>query len=206
MATPAGHGQKVTTDPRSKQVIHESTGLVTSDSLAAESLKGEDGFASDNPHAAASGVPSKATTSNTTDTSNATRLAPAVDAEAREAQEGWSETSQLNASRNINSGGETGFTTGEEVKGGYAGASDGARTPGDLKPKGKNITEGGFDSDGPNASFNNAEIGSKKDPGRVAEAKFGLENARSGADAGRAKDTGLTGDSQFDALERSEEA
>ena len=40
------------------------------------------------------------------------------------------------------------------------------------KPKGKNITEGGFDSDpSNNASFNN-EIGTENDPGRVAEQTF----------------------------------
>jgi len=204
MATQAGHGQKVTTDPRSKQEIPESTGLVTSDSLAAESLKGEGGFASGNPHAAASQQPSASTTSNTTDTSNATRLAPAVDAEAREAQEGWSETSQLNASRTLRSSGST-STTDNAVSGGYAGAADSARSAGELKPKGKNITEGGFDSSGPNASFNN-EIGGKKDPGRLAEAKFDRENAKVGGDVGRAKQEGETGDSQFDALDRSEEA
>lgn len=35
------------------------------------------------------------------------------------------------------------------------------------KPHGKNITEGGFDSGAPNASFNN-EVGTKKDPARAA--------------------------------------
>ena len=40
------------------------------------------------------------------------------------------------------------------------------------KPKGKNITEGGFDSNSNNnASFNN-EIGTENDPGRVAEQTF----------------------------------
>ena len=40
------------------------------------------------------------------------------------------------------------------------------------KPKGKNITEGGFDSDpSNNASFNN-EIGTENDPGRAAEQTF----------------------------------
>ncbi|KAL1585595.1 hypothetical protein WHR41_05984 [Cladosporium halotolerans] len=35
------------------------------------------------------------------------------------------------------------------------------------KPHGKNITEGGFDSGAPNASFNN-EVRTKKDPARAA--------------------------------------
>jgi hypothetical protein len=175
---------------------------VTSDSLAAESLQGTGRFASDNPHAAASQQPSAGSTANNEDTSNATRLAPAVDAEAREAQEGWSETSQLNASRGLrDSKTETGNH--ENVIGGYAGAAEKARAPGELRPKGNNITEGGFDSSGPNASFNNAEVGSKKDPGRVAEAKFQRENA---AVAGVGKQEGDTGDSVFDALKSEEEA
>jgi hypothetical protein len=35
------------------------------------------------------------------------------------------------------------------------------------KPKGKDLHEGGFDSSAPNASFR-TDIGSKRDPGRVA--------------------------------------
>ena len=50
------------------------------------------------------------------------------------------------------------------------------------KPHGKNITEGGFDADdSKNASFT-TNIGSKKDPGRVAEDHF--EKINEGATAG----------------------
>lgn len=192
---------QVTTDPRSKQEIPEAVGIVTSDSLAAESLKGSGSFGENNPHAQASKQPSHSTTTNTTDVSGATRLAPAVDAEAREAQEGWSENSQLNAGAGLqkDSGAEptynlsatggvpgTGETGGTGVPiapgGGYAGSDEVSRASGDFKPKGKNITEGGFDESAPNASFNN-EIGSKNDPARAAELKIQQENAQSGADA-----------------------
>lgn len=109
----------------------------------------------------------------------------------------------MNASRGLrDSEVETGNH--ENVTGGYAGAAELARAPGELKPKGKNITEGGFDSNAPNASFNNAEIGSKKDPGRVAEAKFGRENAEVAGGMGKQK--GDTGDSVYDALKSEEEA
>ena len=40
------------------------------------------------------------------------------------------------------------------------------------KPKGKNITEGGFDSDPSNNASFNGEIGTENDPGRVAEQTF----------------------------------
>lgn len=52
-----------------------------------------------------------------------------------------------------------------------------------MKPKGKNLQEGGFSSDAPNSSFN-SDIGSRNDPGRAAEQSFGNANARAGADAG----------------------
>ncbi|MCJ1334877.1 hypothetical protein MMC09_000142 [Bachmanniomyces sp. S44760] len=71
------------------------------------------------------------------------------------------------------------------------------------KPHGKNITEGGFDSDpNNNASFNN-EIGTENDPGRVAEAKFQRMTQESGPDAGGSgpRQKELTGDGQYDALE-----
>jgi hypothetical protein len=54
---------------------------------------------------------------------------------------------------------------------------------GSVKPHGSNIREGGFsDTDRKNASFN-SEIGSNKDPGRLAENKIQRTNAESGANA-----------------------
>ena len=105
----SSHGTKVT----STSTTHEPTGLITSDSLAADSLSSGGSFAASNPHAAASKQPSSSTTSNTTDTSSATTLPPAVDAEAREAEEGWVEEGRLNAGRGLGhssdvSGGTTG--------------------------------------------------------------------------------------------------
>lgn len=242
MSTSAG--QKVTNDPRAKQEAPEAVGIVTSDSLAGESLKGEGHFAEGNPHAAPLKQTSKGLTANTTDTSGATRLDPAVDAEARDAQEGWSETSQLNAGKGLGkesgvgptyntntSGAGTGANTSDEPvfsatggipstssagstgipiapTGGYAGAADQARAPGELRPKGANIQEGGFPSDAPNASFNNAEIGSKDDPGRVAEQRFAEESSAGvGGVAGVQAQTGLSGQTGgFDKLKSDENA
>lgn len=50
---------------------------------------------------------------------------------------------------------------------------------GNTKPKGNNITEGGFDSNAPNASFN-TDIGSRNDPGRAAERSFQQATAENG--------------------------
>ncbi|KAL9015950.1 MAG: hypothetical protein Q9185_006673 [Variospora sp. 1 TL-2023] len=68
------------------------------------------------------------------------------------------------------------------------------------KPHGKNITEGGFESDdGKNASFT-SEIGSKDDPGRAAEEQFQTKAVGS-AGAKGPRQQGVTGDGQYDALE-----
>jgi hypothetical protein len=59
-----------------------------------------------------------------------------------------------------------------------------ALSEGQLKPKGRNIKEGGFDDDDTkNASFT-GEMGTENDPGRAAEQKFQRENAEAGPDAG----------------------
>ncbi|KAK4993425.1 hypothetical protein LTR50_000355 [Elasticomyces elasticus] len=207
----------------------EKPGEITSDSLAAESLASGGSFGA-NTGAAASSQPSSSTTANNTDISSATILQPAPDAEARDAQSGWSETAQLNAGRNLakdTSQGPT-YTTpgddkaaalrsGESERGGrayntvtgsganvgtapsYVSAS-GPGAGGEGRPHGKNITEGGFDSDGPNASFNQ-DIGGKNDPGRAALGQFQKQQAESGGGAGGGpRQTEITGDGQFDAL------
>ena len=69
------------------------------------------------------------------------------------------------------------------------------------KPKGKNITEGGFDEgDEQNASFN-SEIGSKEDPGRRAEGEFQrVTQSASGSTAPKQK-MGESDGSQYDVLD-----
>jgi len=228
----SSYGTKVTNDPSASD-IPEAVGTITSDSLAAESLQGEGHFAEGNPKAAASSQPSYSTTTNNRDTSGAVTLDAASDAEAREAQEEWSETSQLNAGRGLgkdtgrgptyntpaddaressrSGAGEYNTTTGGSGKvdvaptSGYAGSAELARDQGEFKPHGKNITEGGFDSGAPNASFNQ-DIGGKKDPGRFAEAKFEHQNAQSGYDGGSGpRQSEVTRDGQYDTLRREEE-
>ncbi|KAJ4305559.1 hypothetical protein N0V90_001090 [Kalmusia sp. IMI 367209] len=201
-------GTKVT-DPSATQP--EPTGLITSDSLAAESLNASGAFAADDPHAAASKQPSKSTTSNTTDTSSATTLPPAVDAEAREAQEGWGEAAQLNAAKGLgkesgvgptyNVGGSTGegFSEGGFAPtGGYAGASEQATGAGELRPHGANITE----DTGLQGKSAFGEIGTENDPSRAAELEFAKRGALPGDATGGGKDLGgQDGGSKFSALE-----
>ena len=75
--------------------------------------------------------------------------------------------------------------------------SDPAKTG---KPHGKNITEGGFDSeDSKNASFT-TDIGGKNDPGRAATEQFQTSNATSAGGKGPRQHE-VTGDGQYDVLE-----
>lgn len=62
--------------------------------------------------------------------------------------------------------------------------------PGDTTPKGKNLREGGFDSNDRNNASWNQEIGSRKDSGRLAENKFQLMNSASGLDVTYNKQSG----------------
>lgn len=219
---------------------------MTSDSLAAESLNSGGSFGAGNPKAATSKQPSKSTTTNTTNTSGATKLDAAVDAEAREAQQGWNENVQLNAGSHL--GKEAGVgptyntntsstsntsssTTGSGGKGGQATSATGgvpstsgagdtgvpvaptaayagsAIPPESQKPKGANLTEGGFEGGEPNASFN-SEIGSQDDPARLAEQKFARENAQSAADAGTGagRQAGIDGENVYGKLGAEERA
>lgn len=68
-------------------------------------------------------------------------------------------------------------------------------------PKGRNITEGGFDDTdaSKNASFT-ADIGSENDPGREAEGQFQRRTNAVAGDIGP-RQGGISGDGQYDVLE-----
>ncbi|KAL9105297.1 MAG: hypothetical protein Q9187_008737, partial [Circinaria calcarea] len=70
---------------------------------------------------------------------------------------------------------------------------------GHTKPKGKNLTEGGFDDDPKNNASFNSDIGTEDDPARGAELQF---QKRVAATVGSGpRQTGVTGDGQYDVLE-----
>ncbi|KAM3079336.1 hypothetical protein ACMFMG_005770 [Clarireedia jacksonii] len=180
-------------DPHS--VIKEGAGPVAADSLAAESTKSGGAF-SENRGSEPLKVSGSNSTLANTDTSAADRLDPAPDAETRKAQNDWTEEK------------ESGRTSGSQTKSSHHSSGNGAPAPSyvasqyitDGKPKGENLKEGEIDSDdAKNASFT-TEIGSDKDPGRLAEQKFARENAVSANDAGYPKDRGEPGAGQYDAL------
>lgn len=195
-------------------------GTVTSDSLAGESLKSDGSFGSDNPKAAASQQPSASSNTNNTDTSNATRLDPAVDAHTREAQEGWNEEKTISSGRglgkesgvgptynslgsSVNSHGDTrGVSTGSSIgadgvqgniapTGAYAGQD---LDSGVYKAKGRNVTED------PELTGNTkfGEVGTKNDPARVAELEFAKRDAAAGGVSNRGADQ--SGESKFSGL------
>ena len=183
----------------------EKPGTVLSDSLAGESAKSGGDFASNtNPSVLLQGANSS--TANNTDISGARTLNAAVDAEARQAQEGWSETASLNAGKGLDpsSGGDRAYNTTTSTANSNAAPSyvNANTLAGETNPHGKNLKEGGFDSDGPNASFNN-DIGGKNDPGRAALSGFQKSNANVAADSGRSGEEEGKTENSFGALDNS---
>jgi len=206
------YGTKVT-DPNAPP-IKEGAGPVASDSLAAESTR-QGGEFSKNRNSEPLSVAGSNSTFANTNTSGATRLDPASDAEARMAQHDWEEERKLgagSASYPTGAGGQAKDLAVENTQGSSqtGGASSKAGTapsyvnaqfvkyPGG--PKGRDLTEGGFESnDKKNASFN-SEIGTEKDPGRLAEQKMQRENAATAEDTTTSRQNGVSGDNVFEPL------
>jgi hypothetical protein len=136
------------------------------------------------------------------------------------AQDDWAEERKPDAASKsypTAAGGQSKGLAVEDTRGSYqtSGASSDARTAPSYVdsqyvdvggPKGRDLTEGGFESnDGNNASFN-SDIGTKNDPGRAAEANFQRANAGSGGGSSMPKQKVLTGDTPYDALDHDTEA
>ena len=128
-----------------------------------------------------------------TNTSGAVTLEPAPNATARAADE------SLDASYSV--GGQVKATRGPTLHAGAAPTyvnNQNAKYPGGAK--GKNVIEGGFDSDdSKNASFM-SDIGSENDPGRLAEQKFARVNAAVDASAGIVPKPGGSDGGLYDSL------
>jgi len=204
------HGTKVD-DPTAPN-INENAGAVASDSLAAESTSAGGDFSS-NRGSAPLGVSGSNSTLANKDTSGAIKLDPAPEATKRD---GGNDATQSQGTYSDAVGGQNKATAGEYTRttpssgtsgsgGGSAGNGDTAPSyvssqylSGSGKPKGKNLTEGGFDSDdSKNASWN-GEIGTENDPGRVAENKFVGSNE---ASAGVQRGDGKVGGTQYGVLD-----
>ncbi|EFQ97120.1 hypothetical protein MGYG_00163 [Nannizzia gypsea CBS 118893] len=191
---------------RNGGVKNEAAGPVASDSLAAESVR-EHGKFGENKGSQPLGVQGSHSTFANTDTSSASKLQAAPDAEARLAEAEWGEGQPQKRSQTQTQGQEQAKSHGDEQQQGQSynktsGTSSGTTGSGQdggsgtsvntaphyvdpvlgsmqgSKPKGKNLTEGGFEDDASqNVSFN-AEIGSRNDPGLQAEREIGNMNAQ----------------------------
>ncbi|KAL2073407.1 hypothetical protein VTL71DRAFT_10731 [Oculimacula yallundae] len=201
------HGQKVT-DPNAPQ-IREGAGAVASDSLAADSTRSGGDF-SQNRNSEPQGVSGANSTFANENTSGARRIDPAVDAEARMAEDDWAEEKKLGAATSSTTypdavGGQRGSNAesgGSENRTGTAPSYVNSQFNDTAGPKGKNLHEGGFESrDANNASFN-SEIGSKNDPSRLAEREFQRQNADFDGIAGMPKQAGSLEDNTYETLKR----
>lgn len=144
-------------------------------------------------------------TFTTTNTTGATRLDPASDAEARMAQSDWEEERRLSSGfsasdaprrsgKDTQSSRETDESRRSEAK-----SQEGKHHGLGERPKGQNLHEGGFESDDRiNASFN-SDIGSEDDPGRRAENTFEARNAGGGVASPRQRK--ISGDTPYGNLD-----
>jgi hypothetical protein len=199
------YGQKVTTDSQSQDNPVYEGGLVTSDSLAAESKSNGGTFGANNPHTGVSKQPSNSTTSNITDTSAAERLDPAPDAGSR--------NDDSNVQDTLDKGHVDPFTHKIMEDGTKRSSNDGnletsksedfsnrrEQMPNLARGSGEEDDDNFYDS-APNASFNN-DIGGPNDPGRLAEEAFVRRNNQNAADSGRARDENLDSEGQYDKLQ-----
>ena len=74
------------------------------------------------------------------------------------------------------------------------------------KPKGKNITEGGFDDDPSNNASFNSEIGSENDPGRKAVGDMQKKTQGVSGGTGPRQAPGESENSQYDVLDTDQAA
>ncbi|MCJ1379374.1 hypothetical protein MMC17_002475 [Xylographa soralifera] len=216
--TPIGStnkGMKNTTDPATNDTIQEGAGAVASDSLAAESVNSGGDFAENR-----GSEPLKVKGSNSTfandDTSAAATLPPAPDAESRDDPSQSQDTSSTKGPGGEKyaeaSGGQPEFAGKTSAEGYVGGSTDEKSGVHDVdsapsyvtnlaaentgKPKGKNITEGGFDGEADSAL---AEPGSEDDPGRAS--LQGFQNQQAATVGSGPRQGAVTGDGQYEMLE-----
>ncbi|KAF2670090.1 hypothetical protein BT63DRAFT_424055 [Microthyrium microscopicum] len=175
-------GHKVT--DHSAERNEESAGLVTSDSLAAESIKQHEGGFDENHKAGISQQPSKSTTSNTTDHSNATTLESVRDASARDDEEAWTGGDGVKSDR----------TKRHEQEGKEQAEADANRTQKFHESE---------DQSHENSKDSGAGSDDKNNPSRLAEKEIVKHN--SDVTSGRARDnTKVDSEGQYDILNSSE--
>ncbi|KAK5115287.1 hypothetical protein LTR62_001487 [Meristemomyces frigidus] len=195
---------------------NENPGIVTSDSLAAESIQGGGSFGANSDSRGPMDQPSKGSNAANTDTSGATTLESARSAGARDdgdGEQGYGATgsgqtgTQYEQAGGLGSSASGGVTYTDKSSSGNGSSGNsgsnnsrqsGGSSSANSRPKGQNVQEGGFDSDAPNASFT-TDIGGQNDPGRAALNDMQARTEPGSGGTG-AKQYGVTNDGQFDSL------
>jgi hypothetical protein len=206
---------KNTTDPRSKDAIHEGAGPVASDSLAAESVRAGGDFG-ENRDSNPLGVKGANSTLANEDSSNATKLSSVDHASSRKDEsDNYNPKSAPEYAGTTNSKGFYGATTDQKddlrsrQQGGGAGVAPTyvnnvlSHHYDAGKPKGSNLHN--LDSgDGKNTSGQDPEVGSENDPGRLGVEKF--EKTNSEITGSGSRRSGGEGEGLYDGLSAEEQA
>lgn len=181
-----------TTDPRSNIPTQESAGPVASDSLAAESTRAGGKFG-ENRGSAPMSVSGSSSTLNNTDTSAATTLAPAPDAQEREAKAAWQETSDsIKGSSGAKSDYESGSqqkSSGEHSTEEYSGGSSGVKS--DSESGSQETSSGGHSTEGSSGGSS----GAKPDYGSGSQQKSSGSHRTEGSSGGSTSAQSSTGGS-----------
>jgi hypothetical protein len=190
-------------DPTAPNAV-ENAGAVAADSLAAESTRAGGAF-SENRGSEPMGVKGSNSTFANTDTSGAETLEAAPNSQTRKANHEDPDASYPSALGGQDKSVAVTKETSASESASHAGVAPSyvnpVLHPQQGGPKGKNLTEGGFDvDDKKNASFI-SDIGDENDPGRLAEEKFAKINADQDASGGTRQSGGGDDSGQYDALE-----
>jgi hypothetical protein len=199
------YGQKATTGTDVQDNVVYEGGLVTSDSLAAESKLNGGTFGANNPRVGVSKQPSNSTTSNVTDTSAAERLDPAPDAATRD--HGFNAQDIFNKGRVepythkpvTNDTDDAGNDQSYEKSVGSEDFSNDRQPASSTGRSSEAQRDSDFDDSAPNASFNN-DIGGPNDPGRVAVNEIVKRNNENAGNSGRPRDMNVNGEGLYDNL------
>jgi len=208
--TPIGSsasGMKNTTDPEASNYKQEGAGAVASDSLAADSSRAGGGF-SENRNSDPLSVSGSNSTLNTTDTSGATKLDPAPDAQEREAKSAWQETSDSakgpGGVKYAEGAGGQGDFSGHHSQQGYVGGPSSGQQQQSGSGAQYNTSEGAYSAD-PAPSYVSSGYSDPAQSGKphgknITEGGFDADpskNASFTSDIGDKNDPGRAAENQF---------
>ncbi|KAJ5826762.1 hypothetical protein N7447_003525 [Penicillium robsamsonii] len=209
-----GRGTKVTNDPRSQQRIEETSGPITNDSLAAESIRQGGGFSA-NRGAEAMGVSGNQSTAKNTNTSASIKLPSTPSGYQRQDRHeeqkypecvvGQGNFPGTHLDNSGYSGGSTAAKKEMGIKAGEYSAASGSSGRSDQNDV-ASVQNGGLPSDNAkNVSFN-SKVGSSEDPSRESINQFQRSNAGSAYSSGRPEQKRVDDQNQYGQLESDQHA